>query len=95
MSKVEHHVHVVLDQQDGELSVQLRQELRHLQRLAGRQARRRLVEKKNARVAREPEHDLELALLAVREIANLGVRAIGETGLFEQLVRLGVNVSIR
>ena len=56
---------------------------------------RRLVEKQDLRVAREPEHDLELALLAVRKVANLGVRAIHERRLFEQPMRLVVDLAVR
>ena len=62
---------------------------------AGRQARGRLVEQQDLRIAGEAEHDLELALLAVRKIANLGVRAVDEAGLLEQLMRLVVDVAIR
>src|SRR3954463_106261 len=84
--QVEHHVHVVLDQEDRELAVELHEKLGHFKRLAGGQTCRRLVEKKDARVARKPENDLELALFAVRKKANFGVRAIGEAGLLQQLV---------
>ena len=89
---VEHHVHVVLDQEDREIRIELHEELRHLRRLARRQSGRRLVEQQDVRIAGEPEHDLKLALLAVREIADFGVRAIEEAGLLEQSVRLVVNV---
>ena len=52
------------------------QELRHLGGLARRQAGRRLVQQQDLRIAREAEHDLELALLAVRKIADLDVLAV-------------------
>ena len=46
------------------------------------------------RVAGQPEHDLELALLAVRQVAHLGVAAIQERRLLEQLVGLVVDVAV-
>ena len=67
----------------------------HLDRLARRQAGRRLVQQQDLRIARQPEHDLELALFAVRKIANFGVRAIHEAGLLEQPMRLVVDVAVR
>ena len=77
---VEHHVHVVLDQQDREIRIEPHEELRHLGRLARGQPGRRLIQQQDLRVAGETEHDLELALLAVREVANLGVLAVHEGG---------------
>ena len=77
---VEHHVHVVLDQEDREIRIELHQELGHLGRFARRQAGGRLVEQKNLRIAGEPQNNLELALLAVRKIANFDVLAVEEAG---------------
>ena len=58
--------------------------LRHLGRLAGRQAGGRFVEQQDFRIAGEPEHDLELALLAVRQVAHLDVLAVEEADILEQ-----------
>ncbi len=92
---VEHHVHVMLDQQDGEMRIELHQELRHLGGLARRQAGGRFVEQQDFRIAGESEHDLELALLAMRQVAHLGVLAVEEARLLEQLMGLVVHVPIR
>ena len=75
---VEHDVHVVFDQQDRELWIELHQELGHLRGFARRKAGGRLVEQQDFRIAGEAEHDLELALLAVRQIADFGILAIEE-----------------
>src|SRR4029079_19110836 len=62
VSKVEHHVHVMLDQEDRELRIEPHQELGHLDRLAGRKSRGGLVEQQDFRIAGKTEHDFELAL---------------------------------
>ena len=85
---VEHHVHVVLDQQDGERRIEALQEFRHLARFARGKPGRRLVEEEELRVAGEPEHDLDLALLAVRQVADLGLAPLPVAGGFEQPPRL-------
>ena len=92
---VEHHVHVVLDQKDRELGVELHQKLGHLGRFARRQAGGRFVEQQNFRIAGEAEHDLELALLAVRQISHFGVLAVEEVRLFEQMMGLVVDFFVR
>ena len=92
---VEHHVHVVLDQQDRELGIELHQKLGHLGRFARRQAGGGLVEQQDFRIAGEAEHDFELALLAVREIADLDILAVEEVGLFEQMMGLVVDFLVR
>src|SRR6185437_277739 len=81
-SDVEHNVHVVLDQKNCQLRIELHQELRHLRRFSGGKAGGGFVEQQNFRIAGEAEHDLELALFAVRQIANFGVLAVEEGGVF-------------
>ena len=92
---VEHHVHVVLDQQDREFRIELHQELGHLGGFARRQAGGRLVKQQDLRIAGEAEHDFELALLAVRQVADFGVLAVEEVRLFEQMMGLVVDVLVR
>jgi hypothetical protein len=85
----------VLDQQNREAGVEPHEEFRHLGRFSRRETCRRLIQQQNLWVAGEAEHDLELALLPMREVANLGVLAIHEGGAFQQIVRLGIDVAIR
>src|SRR5262245_24057098 len=66
----EGHVHVVLDHQEGDGRIELLQERRHRVRLGGREPGGRLVEQEELRLAGQRQGDLELALLAVREIAH-------------------------
>src|SRR5204863_1058548 len=70
VSKVEHHVHVMLDQEDRELGVELHQELGHFDGFARRQSRGGLVQKQDLGIARKPKHNLQLALLDVGKNAN-------------------------
>jgi hypothetical protein len=63
---VEHHVHVMFDQQDREFGIELHQKVRHLGGLAGRQSGGGLIEQEDFRIAGQAEHDFELALFAVR-----------------------------
>ena len=92
---VEHHVHVVLDQKDCEIRIEFHQELSHFRGFARREAGGRFIKKKNLRVAGEAEHDLELPLFAVRQVAHLGVLAIKEVRLLEQMMGLVVDVLVR
>ena len=95
LGDVEHHVHIVLDQQNREARVEPHEEFRHLGRFSRGETCRRLIQQQNLRVACEAQHDLELALLPMREVANLGVLAINEGGAFQQIARLGIDVAIR
>ena len=62
--------------------------------LGRRQARGRLVEQDQSRRTRERHADLELALLAVRQIADLRILAVEEADLFEQVMGLVVDVFV-
>src|SRR5262245_39612160 len=94
-SDVEHDVHIVLDQENREFWIELSQKLAHLRRFAGRRAGGWLITQQDFRIAGQPEHNLELALLAVRQISDLGVLAIEEVRLFEQVVCLVVDFLVR
>src|SRR5690348_15911381 len=91
----EDHVHVVLDQQDREGAVEPHEEFCHLLRLAGRESGGRLVEQQDFWVAGEAEDDLELTLLAMREMAHLDIAAVLEPRLLEEPLGLLVDVAIR
>ena len=83
----EGNVHVVLDHQQGDGRIELLQERRHRVRLGGREPGGRLVEQEELRLAGQRQGDLELALLAVREIAHdLGL-PVGEPDRVEHLAR--------
>ena len=92
---VEHHIHVVFDQKNCEFRIELHQELGHFGGFARRQAGGRFIKKKDLRIAGEAEHDLELPLFAVRQVADLGVLAVEEVRLFEQMMGLVVNIFVR
>ena len=85
---IEHDVHVVLDEEDRERGIEALQELGHLARFARGEARGRLVQQQQLRVARQSEHHLDLALLAVREVAHFDVAPVPVAGRLEQLLRL-------
>src|SRR5688572_3528622 len=87
---IEHHVHVVLDEEDRERGIEALEELGHLARLAGGQAGRRLVEQEQPRIARQAEHHFDLALLAVREVAHLKIALVPETGALQEASCLGL-----
>ena len=92
---VEHHVHVVLDQENRDAGIEFHEELGHLGGFARRQAGGRLVEQQDVRIAGKAEHDFELALLAVGEIAHFDILAVEEPHLLEQMISLVVDVAIR
>ena len=85
----------MFDQEDRHLAIQPLQKFGHLRRLARRQPGGRLIEQENVGIAGQPQYDLELALLAVREMAHLDVLAIDERGALQQMVRLVIDVAIR
>ena len=91
---VEHDIHVMLDQQDRQVCDRALGEIRHFRRLAGRQAGGRLVEQQDVRIAGKPDHDLELALLAMRQVAHFNVLAVEEGGAFQEPMRLVVDLAI-
>ncbi len=63
---VEYHVHIVLDEQDGEVPIEVGEKPYHLRGLARREAGGRFIQEQDLRVAGETEDDFELSLLAVR-----------------------------
>src|SRR5438552_19042533 len=61
------HIHVVLDDQDRQGSIQTRDEVGDASRLERRHARGGLVEEEDARPLRERDRELELTALTVRK----------------------------
>src|SRR5260221_8539 len=82
---------VVAGAENREFGNDFHQKLGHLGGFAGRQTSRRLVQKKDLRVACQPQNNLELALFAVRQITYLAVLAVEEAGLFEQMIGLFID----
>src|SRR5215831_17912858 len=66
LGDVEYHVHIVLDEKDGEVAIEVGEKAYHLRGLARRQPGGRFIQKQDLRVAGEAEDDFELSLLAVR-----------------------------
>ena len=64
-----HHVHLVLDQQDGlaRVLLELRDQVEHDRHLVDAHAGGRLVEHEDLRLERHHQRDLELALVAMRQ----------------------------
>jgi hypothetical protein len=77
----------VLDEDDGLLALEGREELDHVPRLLDAHARDRLVEQHQARARCERGGDLELALLAVREIPGEHIGAPSQPDLIENRPR--------
>ena len=74
-----HHLHVVLDDQDGEVLGDAADQLHGVVGLRRAHARGRLVEAEELRLGGERDADLEVALLAVREVGGqlIGLVAAG------------------
>src|SRR5215831_9140493 len=66
LGDVEYHVHIVLDEEDGEVAIEVSEKPYHLRGLARREAGGRFIQEQDLRVAGETEDDFELSLLAVR-----------------------------
>ena len=75
---LEHRVHVVLDQHDGDFAPQLLQQRHHLRRFGGAQARHRFVEQQQFWFCRERDRELKFALLAMAQFRHHGVGAVFE-----------------
>ena len=83
------HVHIVLDDDVADVRRQRGEDLDQLAPLGRRQPRRRLVEQYEARRTRERERDLELALLAVRQLGDEGLALVRQMhGIHELLGRM-------
>ncbi len=83
--EAEHHVHVVLDEKDGQLARQVRDRVEQRRALVLRHAGGGLVEQQHARARGEGERDFEQALLAVGEFAGLRGSAANLQGIQDPL----------
>ena len=75
----EEHLHVVLDDEQGQRRGQRRDHRLHRRGLLGAHSRRGLVEEQDLRLEREGKSDLELALGAVGEVSGHRVEDISES----------------
>ncbi|MGD1066509.1 MAG: hypothetical protein ABR975_06810 [Vulcanimicrobiaceae bacterium] len=87
---VEHDPHVVLDHDHGEIARLALEHVGHQLRVAGREARRRLVEQQQTRLLRDREQDLDLAFLTVAERVDHRLGASGQPDALEQRPRFVV-----
>src|ERR1700704_76200 len=62
---VEHHVHVMLDQQDRQIGIEPKKKLCHFSRPSAGQAGGGFVQQQDLRIAGKGENDFELPLLAM------------------------------
>src|SRR5918992_5753704 len=69
--KREYRFHIVLDQHNGVLTLQLAQQRQHASRLVRAESRHRLVKQKEARRGSERHRNLDLPVLAMAEPRNL------------------------
>ena len=84
----EREVHIVFDQQNGERARQGANDVADHRALGRRQAGRRLVEKEHPRRGDERQRDLELALLAIRQLLDRRAGAIEETDVAQRMLDL-------
>src|SRR5262249_22923751 len=76
--ETEHHVHVVLDEQHGNVAREIGDDGKQLGAFALRHPRRRLVEQEHPRPGGERQRNLQEPLLAVGEFARRPVAARSE-----------------
>ena len=92
VGELHHHLHVVLDDQDGEILGDPPHQLHGVVRLGRAHAGGRLVETEQLRLGRERDADLEIALLAVGEIGGELARLVEQPDRVERGFRLVVDV---
>src|SRR6267378_170111 len=95
LREAEHEVHVVLDDEDGDVLGQIVQHLQDAVRFQRRHARGGLVEEQHAGLQPERDRDFDQALLAVGEVEDANARVLGETERREQLHALLAHVAVR
>ena len=87
VGKLEHRVHVVLDEQDGGVAAQALDQAQHLQRVFRPHARHRLVEQQQPGPGSQRQCHVELLLHAVGQGAGGALEHRGEAKLGCQLQR--------
>ena len=83
VAEAHHELHVVLDQEDRRaVAADVLEQRAQRRGLGGVHSGRRLVEGEQPRIGGERAGDLELALVAVREVAREVVGATGDADVF-------------
>src|SRR5262245_28683804 len=90
----EHRLHIMLDQQDRQLALELAQRPDHARALLRSHSGHRLVEQQHARSRGERHGDLELPVLAVTEIGDQYVAPLGESHAGERGARRHAQVGL-
>src|SRR6266508_133474 len=88
------HVHVMLDDHQGNIRVELDEELGEKDALTARETGGGLVQHHELRVARPRHRHLELALLAVRQRADKRAQLARQTDSLGQLARTGTHRAV-
>src|SRR5260221_14568196 len=83
LGDVEYDVHIVLDEEDSEVAIEVGEKPYHLRGLARGEGGGRFIQEQDLRGAGGAEDDFELSLLAVRQVANVRVFAVQEPGAVE------------
>src|SRR6266852_6093922 len=94
LRNIEHHVHIVLDQENREVGIKSHEKLCHLAGLAGREAGSRFIQQQNLRIAGETEDNFKLALFPMREISHLDILAILKGDPLQKMMGLLVDVAV-
>ena len=81
----EYRIHVVLDQQNGDLAFELAQQIVHVGAFGGTQPGHRLVEQQQPRTGGQRDRQLELLLLAVRYLADRNIGAMGKPDAVQEI----------
>ena len=92
VGELHHHLHVVLDDQDGEVLADAPHQLHGLVGLGRAHAGGRFVEAQKLRLGRERDADLEIALLAVRQIGGQFLGLAEQADGVKRGFRLAVDV---
>ena len=88
LGEAEHHVHVVLDDQNGDVGVEAGHDVEDQMAFRRRHAGRRLVEQQHARALRQRDGDLDQALAAIWQFAHQLERVVGQPQRVEMIERL-------
>src|SRR5258706_16029265 len=89
LGEAEYEVHVVLDDEHGDILGQAFQQLEQALALGRRHAGDRLVEKQNLRLERQRQRDLDLAALTVRDLVDAASGKVHQTQRAKALGGLG------
>jgi hypothetical protein len=88
LGEAEHHIHVVLDDQHGDVGIEAGDHIEDEMALRGRHAGRRLVEQQHARPLGERNRDLDQALAAIGQLTHQLERIVDQPQRFQVIERL-------